>query len=74
MKKKEELYSCSQQDHNAMAETDIKMVPIADLHDFEGHPFKVENDMALFELMQSIEKRVSLFQHWQDREQKVATS
>ncbi|MDD6491475.1 MAG: ParB/RepB/Spo0J family partition protein, partial [Firmicutes bacterium] len=25
-------------------------------HDFEGHPFKVENDMALFELMQSIEK------------------
>lgn len=39
-----------------MAETDIKMVPIADLHDFEGHPFKVENDMALFELMQSIEK------------------
>ena len=30
MKKKEELYSCSQQDHNAMAETDIKMVPIAD--------------------------------------------
>ena len=56
MKKKEELYSCSKQDHSAMAETDIKMVPIADLHDFEGHPFKVENDMALFELMQSIEK------------------
>lgn len=56
MKKKEELYSCSQQDHSAMAETDIKLVPIADLHDFEGHPFKVENDMALFELMQSIEK------------------
>lgn len=56
MKKKEELYSCSQQDHSAMAETDIKLVPISDLHDFEGHPFKVENDMALFELMQSIEK------------------
>ena len=56
MKKKEELYSCSQQDHSVMAETDIKMVPIADLHDFEGHPFKIENDMALFELMQSIEK------------------
>lgn len=56
MKKKEELYSCSQQDHSVMAETHIKMVPIADLHDFEGHPFKVENDMALFELMQSIEK------------------
>lgn len=55
MKKKEELYSCSQQDHT-IAETDIRVVPIADLHDFEGHPFKVENDMALFELMQSIEK------------------
>lgn len=26
------------------------------LQDFEGHPFKVENDMALFELMQGIEK------------------
>ena len=50
------MYSCSQQDHSAIAETDIKLVPIADLHDFEGHPFKVENDMALFELMQSIEK------------------
>ena len=46
----------AQQEHSAMAETDIKTVPIADLHDFEGHPFKVENDMALFELMQSIEK------------------
>ena len=56
MKKKEELYSCSQQDYCVKAETDIKLVPIADLHDFEGHPFKVENDMALFELMQSIEK------------------
>ncbi|NLL80481.1 MAG: chromosome partitioning protein ParB, partial [Clostridiales bacterium] len=56
MKKKEELYSCSQQDYSEKAETDIKLVPIADLHDFEGHPFKVENDMALFELMQSIEK------------------
>lgn len=56
MKKKEELYSCSQQDHSAVVETDIKMIPIADLHDFEGYPFKVENDMALFELMQSIEK------------------
>ena len=56
MKKQEELYSCSQQDHSAVSETDIKMVQIADLHDFEGHPFKVENDMALFELMQSIEK------------------
>lgn len=39
-----------------MVETDIKIVPIAELQDFEGHPFKVEKDMALFELMQSIEK------------------
>lgn len=56
MKKKEELCSFPQQDNSAMAETDIRMVPIAELQDFEGHPFKVENDMALFELMQSIEK------------------
>lgn len=56
MKKKEELYSFPQQEHSAVVETDIKIVPIAELQDFEGHPFKVENDMALFELMQSIEK------------------
>ena len=31
------------------------MIPLSELHDFNGHPFKVENDMALFELMQSIE-------------------
>ena len=56
MKKKEELYSFPKQEHSAVVETDIKIVPIAELQDFEGHPFKVENDMALFELMQSIEK------------------
>ena len=56
MKKKEELCSFPQQEQSAVVETDIKMVPIAQLQDFEGHPFKVENDMALFELMQSIEK------------------
>lgn len=56
MKKKEELCSFPQQENSVMAETDIRMVPIVELQDFEGHPFKVENDMALFELMQSIEK------------------
>lgn len=56
MKKKEELCSFPQQENSAIAETDIRMVPISELQDFEGHPFKVENDMALFELMQSIEK------------------
>ena len=39
-----------------MVEADIRKALIAELQDFEGHPFKVENDMALFELMQSIEK------------------
>ena len=56
MKKKEELCSFPQQENSAVEETDIRMVPIAELQDFEGHPFKVENDIALFELMQSIEK------------------
>lgn len=51
MKKKEELCSFPQQEQSAVVETDIKIVPIAELQDFEGHPFKVENDMALFELM-----------------------
>lgn len=56
MKKKEELYSFPQQNDGAVVETDIRMIPLSELHDFNGHPFKVENDMALFELMQSIEK------------------
>ena len=56
MKKKEEWYSFSQQNNGAMVETDMRMIPLSELHDFNGHPFKVENDMALFELMQSIEK------------------
>ena len=31
-------------------------IPFKQLHEFKGHPFKVENDMELFELMRSIEK------------------
>lgn len=54
--KKQELYSFPQQNDGAVVETDIRMIPLSELHDFNGHPFKVENDMALFELMQSIEK------------------
>ena len=56
MKKKEELYSFPQQNDGAVVETDIRMIPLSELQDFNGHPFKIENDMALFELMQSIEK------------------
>lgn len=56
MKKQEELYSFPQQNDGAVVETNIRMIPLSELHDFNGHPFKVENDMALFELMQSIEK------------------
>ena len=63
MKKKEELCSFPQQENSAIAETDIRMVPISELQDFEGHPFKVENDMALFELMQSIEKEGVIVAH-----------
>ena len=32
-------------------------VKISELHDFKGHPFKVEQDIQLFELMRSIEDR-----------------
>ena len=30
-------------------------VKISELHDFKGHPFKVEQDIQLFELMRSSE-------------------
>lgn len=32
-------------------------VKISELHDFKGHPFKVEQDIQLFELMKSIEDK-----------------
>ncbi len=32
-------------------------VKIGELHEFKGHPFKVENDMEMFELMKSIEDK-----------------
>ena len=56
MKKQEELYSFPQQNDGAVVETDIRMIPLSELHDFNRHPFKVENDMALFELMQSMNR------------------
>lgn len=34
----------------------IVMMSISELHDFKGHPFKVERNPELFELRQSIEK------------------
>ena len=37
-------------------------VKISDLHDFKGHPFKVEQDIHLFELMRSIEDKGVLVQ------------
>lgn len=36
--------------------TVIKNIKINELHDFEKHPFRVENDKELFELMKSIEE------------------
>lgn len=35
----------------------VVMVRIADLHDFKGHPFKVLEDGAMFELAKSIEEK-----------------
>lgn len=34
----------------------IGMVKIEELHDFKGHPFKVERNQELFELRRSIEQ------------------
>ena len=37
-------------------EGEIRYLPLNELEDFKNHPFKVEMNMELFELMQSIEK------------------
>ena len=44
---------CGIFDHDVQTES----VKISELHDFQGHPFKVEHDMQLFELSKSIEEK-----------------
>ena len=38
------------------AATEIKEIPIAELHDFEGHPFRVVDDERMDELVQSVKE------------------
>ncbi len=52
MKKKESMCSLA----NNVSGAGVKMVEISKLHDFKDHPFKVERNLELFELRQSIEK------------------
>ena len=54
--KQMEMCSFPKEQNSEDSKKDIIHVPIEQLHDFRGHPFKVERDMALFELMQSIGK------------------
>ncbi len=67
MKQKERLLTSSLVDNGIgienvvkgrkLMETDgIISIPFNQLHEFQGHPFKVDNDMELFELMRRIEK------------------
>lgn len=54
--KQMEMCSFPKEQNSEDSKKDIIHVPIGQLHDFRGHPFKVERDMALLELMQSIGK------------------
>lgn len=51
MKKEAKLCSL----HGNEGAVDNRTVKISELHDFEGHPFKVEKDLELFALTKSIE-------------------
>jgi len=53
MKKSKELCSL----WNNEQEVQTGNVKINELHDFKGHPFRVEHDMQLFELSKSIEEK-----------------
>ena len=53
MKHTSDMCSCGIYDHD----TGTRKVRISELHDFEGHPFKVEHDIELFELVRSIEEK-----------------
>ena len=45
-----------QEGQNGMNREKVRMIPLDELHSFEGHPFKVERNQELFELRNSIEK------------------
>lgn len=53
MKKSKELCSL----WNNEQEVQTGNVKISELHEFKGHPFRVEHDMHLFELSRSIEEK-----------------
>ena len=53
MKKSKELFSL----WNNEQEVQTGNVKISELHEFKGHPFRVEHDMQLFELSRSIEEK-----------------
>ena len=53
MKKSKELCSL----WNNEQEVQTGNVKISELHEFKGHPFRVEHDMQLFELSRSIEEK-----------------
>ena len=53
MKKSKELCSL----WNNEQEVQTGNVKICELHEFKGHPFRVEHDMQLFELSRSIEEK-----------------
>ena len=53
MRQTSEMCSCGSYVYGVKTET----VQITELQDFKGHPFKVERDVALFELSKSIEDK-----------------
>lgn len=60
MKENEEMYSSWQANYDTESETikndqKIVLMQLNKLSGFKNHPFKVENNTALFELMRSIE-------------------
>lgn len=48
----DELFG-GQEDHTG----DVKMIPLSDLHEFHNHPFRVEDDTAMQELVSSIREK-----------------
>ena len=54
--KQMKMCSFPKEQNSEDSKRDIIHVPIGQIYDFRGHPFKVVRDMALFELMQSIGK------------------
>ena len=69
----DDLFSTQAERDDAKLER-VRNIPLAELHPFKGHPFKVQNNEEMQRMIESIRKVEPLPRHWQGRCPTAATS